>query len=240
MSEGPPAEVPGSGNAWARERLGAVAYIASLVGHEARNRLSNLRAALELIHAGLEANLSPEYRAALLEEFEEFIGDFNLGLEMVRCDWGVIRPVSVRELVGEAVAAFQPRAARSGIRIEAVFGHATDVIQTDRRLLRVTLLNLLRNAAEALPGPAAAPRIELRTTDHAGWLHLEVEDNGRGVPEEMRERIFLRLDTREGAGSGLGLSLCRDAMVVLGGSIRLVTPAGQPGACFRVSVPEGN
>jgi two-component system, NtrC family, C4-dicarboxylate transport sensor histidine kinase DctB len=235
---GRPAEVPGSGDDRARERLAAVGYIASLIGHEARNRLANLRAALELIHAGLEAHLSPEYRAALLRELEEFIGDFNLGLDMVRSDWGAAGPASVRDLVTEVLEEAKPRAARAGVRLAPVLGHATDEIRTDRRLLRITLLNLLRNALEALAGQADG-RIEVRTTDAPGWLHLEVEDNGRGVPPDLRERIFLRLDTRDGAGAGLGLSLCRDAMVVLGGSVTLVTAPGQLGACFRISIPSG-
>jgi signal transduction histidine kinase len=239
MSEGPAGEIPGGGDAWAADRLAAVAYIASLVGHEARNQLATLRAALELIDAGLEANLSPEYRATLLRELDQFIGDFNLGLDMIRCDRAVPEPVGVRELVAEAVEAIRPLAARSGIRIEPTFGHRIDLIRTDRRLLRVTLLNLLRNAAEALAGGKAAPRINLRTTDEPGWLHVEIEDNGPGVPADMRERLFLRLDHDRRAGAGLGLSLCRDAMVLLGGSIRQVNPARRRGACFRVSVPSG-
>jgi len=239
MSGGPPREVPGSSDAWARERLAAVAYIASLIGHEARNHLATLRAALELLDAGLEANLSPEYRSTLLRELDAFIGDFNLGLDMVRCNCTTRERVSVRDLVAEAVEMIQPLAAKSAISVAPSFGHTADLIWADRRLLRLTLLNLLRNAAEALDG-TAAPRIELRTMDAPGRLQLEIEDNGPGVPKEMRDRLFLRLDQDREAGAGLGLSLCRDAMVLLGGSIRHVTPAGQAGACFRVSVPNGD
>jgi len=53
MSGSPSLEVPGGGDALARERLAAVAYVASLIGHEARGRLATLRAALELLEAGM-------------------------------------------------------------------------------------------------------------------------------------------------------------------------------------------
>jgi signal transduction histidine kinase len=239
MTGGSPPEIPGGADASARERLAAVAYVASLIGHEARNRLATLRAALELLEAGLEANFPPEYRSSLLRELDLFIGDFNVGLDMLRCDSAAVSTHSVRELVGEAVGAMQPMTARLGLEIVPAYGHERDQIRTDRRLLRVVLLNLLRNAAEALPG-TVAPRIEVRITDAPGWLHLEVEDNGPGVPPAKREQVLLRLDRDGQAGAGFGLSICRDALLLLGGSIRHVTPPGKPGACFRVSVPSGN
>ncbi len=238
MSKAPSQEMPGGGDAWAHERLAAVAYIASLIGHEARGRLATLRAALELLQAGMEANLSAEYRASLLHEFDVFIGDFNVGLDMLRCDSTVMEPVSARELVLEAVGTIQPLAARSGISLTPFFRHSSDILLTDRRLLRVTLLNLLRNAIEALPG-AAEPQIEVRVTGDAGWLQLEIADNGPGVPLDKREKLFLRLDKEGQAGAGFGLSICRDALLQLGGTISHVSPPGEPGACFRVRVPIG-
>jgi signal transduction histidine kinase len=238
MSGPPSQEVPGGGDALARERLAAVAYIASLIGHEARGRLATLRAALELLEAGMEANLSAEYRASLLHELDLFIGDFNIGLDMLRCDCTVLEPVSAHELVQEAVGMIEPLAARSGIRITPTFRHATDTIRTDRRLFRVTILNLLRNAVEALPG-VAEPLIEIRVTGDAGWLQLEIADNGPGVPPGKREKLFLRLDKEGQAGSGFGLSICRDALLQLGGTVSEVSPPGGPGACFRVRIPTG-
>jgi len=239
MSNAPSQEMAGGGDAWAHERLAAVAYVASLIGHEARGRLATLRAALELLQAGMEANLSAEYRASLLHELDVFIGDFNVGLDMLRCDSTALEPVSARELVLEAVGTIQPLAARSRISLTPSFRHPSDTILTDRRLLRVTLLNLLRNAIEALPG-VTDPQIEVRLTGEAGWLQVEIADNGPGVPAGKREKLFLRLDKEGQAGAGFGLSICRDALLQLGGTISYVAPADGPGACFRVRVPTGS
>lgn len=236
MNAAPRPEGTLPGDAWARERLAAVAYMASLIGHDARNRLCSLRAALELLHEGREDRLSPEHRLILLQELDEFVGDFNLGLDMIRCPSGVRTPVAVRELAAEAVKAIRPWTERAGIPVELTFGHAVEVITTDRLLLRLTLLNLLRNAAEAL-GSREGGRIDLRTQSDPGWLHFEVADNGPGVAPAQRGRLFAWPPSREDGEEGLGLSLCRDAMVVLGGSVQYVDRADRPGACFRVSVP---
>ena len=219
----------------ARDRLAAVGFVASLISHRARNRLASLRGGLELVQAGLERNLSQEYRDMLLKEFDELVSDLNLGLEMVRCDFDVVTPVSAREVIGEAARFFRPGAIRHGIGFEVVCAHGPDRIRADRQLLRLTLLNLLRNASQALGG-TADPVITLRTSDDGGCLRVEVGDNGPGVPPEIHDRIFLRAVTGSG-GTGRGLLLCRDAMTLMRGSVRYATPKGRPGARFHVSVP---
>ena len=219
----------------ARDRLAAVGFVASLISHRARNRLATLRGGLELVQAGLECNLSQEYRDALLKEFDELVSDLNLGLEMVRCNFDTVGPVSAREVVGEAARFFGPGALRHGIILAVECGHESDRILADRQLLRLTLLNLLRNSSQALDG-RPGPMITVRTTDEDGSLRVEVEDNGPGVPAEIHDRLFLGPVTG-GHGTGLGLVLCRDAMTLMQGSVRYATPKGEPGARFHVRLP---
>jgi len=219
----------------ARDRLAAVGSVASLISHRTRNRLASLRGGLELLQAGLERDLSQEYRDTLLKEFDELVDDLNLGLEMVRCDFDEMTAISAREIVSEAARFFAPAANRHRIDLAAACGAGPDLIRADRQLLRLTLLNLMRNASQALGG-VAGPRITLRTADDGDRLRIEVEDNGPGVPAEIHDRLFLGAVAGT-AGAGLGLVLCRDALTLMHGSIRYVTPKGRAGACFRVSVP---
>ncbi len=219
-----------------RDRLAAVGSIASIVSHGARNRLATLRGALELLQAGFDRDLTPEYREMLLREFDEFIGDFNLGIDMIRSDVGPIQEASAREIVEDAAKLFGPRAARAGVDLSVSLGHGKDRISADRRLLRLALLNLLRNAEEALAG-ATSPRVALRTMNEGEWLHVEVADNGPGVPAAIHDLLFQENASGRAEGAGLGLSLCRDAMALMGGSVAYLTPRGRPGAVFRLSVP---
>jgi signal transduction histidine kinase len=223
----------------ARDRLAAVGFIASLVGHPVRNRLAGVRAVLELLDAGMEQSLSSEHRATVLREFNAFIDNFNLGIEMVRCDFGRVEEVSAREVVGEAVDLFRPAAERAGIAIELDCAAGADRVWVDRALLRQSILNLLRNAAEAL-GATAGRRITLKTGNEPGRRWIEVADNGPGVPARLHDRLFREAVTGWPGGTGLGLSLCRDAMTLMDGSIDYLTPKGAPGARFRLNVPAKN
>ncbi len=199
----------------ARDRLAAVGSIASLVVHRGRNRLATLRAALELLAEGLEANLSAEYRNTLLRELDDFIGEFNFAADLIRTETGPPGEVSVQELIEEAAAAFGPHAA-----LACQYGHRRDRIFVDRRLLRLALLNLLRHAADARPGRPAA-QLGLRTSEVGDGLEIAVSAS---------RPVALRAGDAE--SSGLAWSLCRDAMLLLGGSVEAGAPA-EPGS-FRL------
>lgn len=228
MSKRSPGPMPKADVRAAQGRLAAVGFIASLVGHRARNRLATIRAALELLDAGMEANMPPAYRAALLQELDDFVGDFNLGLDMVRCDFGPLEDLSARAVIDGVLKEFGPLAQRQRVRLESRFDPAADRIHCDRRLLRLVLLNLIRNSIQALDG-VGDPSIAVRTESSGGRCAIEVEDNGPGVPADLRDRLLTDSSPGRG-GTGLGLVLCRDAMTIMGGTIRFSTPVGGAGA----------
>ena len=220
----------------ARDRLATVASMAAILSHPVRNRLASLRAVLELLEAGLEKNLSPEHRELALREFNVFIEDFNLGIEMVRCDFGRMEAVSGRTVRDEAVRLFRPAAERAGIVLGTGEEGGAALVGADRALLRQSILNLLRNAADALAG-RAEPRVTLRSGGAGGRWWLEVADNGPGVPARIHHRLFREPVAARPAGAGLGLLLCRDAMTLMDGAIEYLNAPGAPGARFRLEVP---
>ena len=222
----------------ARARLAAVGFVASLLGHRARNQLATIRAALELLQAGMEANMPPEYRTMLLREMDALVGDFNLGVDMIRCDFGRLERMPAQEAIEEILAEFGPIAMRGGVRLERRFDPAGGAILADFGLLRLVLLNLLRNSLQALEG-AGDPVIAVRTEAAGGRCTVDVEDNGPGVPADLRGRLFLEPAAGR-VGTGLGLVLCRDAMTVMGGTIRHVTLSDAVGARFRLDFSAGN
>jgi signal transduction histidine kinase len=237
MSKRSPGSRPNADPGLARDRLAAVGFIASLLSHRARNKLATIRAALELLDAGMEKNMPPEYRAALLQEMDALVGDFNLGVDMVRCEFGLLEDLSAKAVIGGVLEEFGPAAQRCAIRLEHRFDPEVDRVWADRRLLRLVLLNLLRNSLQALDG-ADAPAITVRTESADGRCAVGVDDNGPGIPAGLHERIFVESVTGWG-GTGLGLVLCRDAMTVMGGGIRYATPKGAAGARFRLDFAAG-
>ncbi|MGH7995946.1 MAG: sensor histidine kinase [Opitutaceae bacterium] len=224
-----------SNPAFARQRLAAVAAVSSLITHSGRNRLSVVRAALELLEARLEGDLTDEQRASFLRQIDLFLGEFNLGTEMFRCHEGEVESVSARDVATEALETLRPHAEAAGVALEAAYQDDHDDVRADRLLLRMALLNLLRNSLEAARG-APSPRIRLRAEPAGERYHLLVEDNGPGVPADIHDRLFKDFVTGRRGTTGLGLTLCRDAMTVMGGSIGLLTAKGEPGAVFRVEL----
>ena len=101
--------------------------------------------------------------------------------------------------------------------------------------MRQVLLNLLRNATKAAEG-RQAPRVRVRSSMHGSLWALEVDDNGPGVDPLVDERLFVDGISSWG-GTGLGLLLCRDAMTVMGGSIRHSGTGDLGGARFTVTLP---
>jgi nitrogen fixation/metabolism regulation signal transduction histidine kinase len=119
------------------------------------------------------------------------------------------------------------------VRLTSSVHPATLTLHADKRLLEQVLINLLKNAIEAMDGRDNAS-IHLKAFSGAHRVMIQVEDNGPGIPLEEQERIFIPFFTTKKQGSGIGLSLSRQIMRMHGGSI---TVASQPhkGTTFTLS-----
>ncbi|QNE31894.1 sensor histidine kinase [Sphingomonas sp. NBWT7] len=110
---------------------------------------------------------------------------------------------------------------------------ADTTIDGDRALLSQLLLNLLRNAAQAAKAHAAQPKIRLAIERTADGIAITVEDNGPGVPDKLRQEVFLPFFTTRAEGTGVGLNLARQIAVAHGGTLDVAdSPLG--GALFRL------
>jgi two-component system, NtrC family, nitrogen regulation sensor histidine kinase NtrY len=105
-------------------------------------------------------------------------------------------------------------------------------LEGDPDLLAQVVINLLRNAEQAVT-EVAAPALSLRLFAEGPATVIEVEDNGPGVPEALRQDVFLPFFTTRASGTGVGLNLARQIVVAHGGSIEVAAGASG-GACFRI------
>src|SRR5690606_19671653 len=91
-------------------------------------------------------------------------------------------------------------------------------IRIDEKLIEQVLINLITNSVYALEH-TGQPRIEIRTRENETHFFIEVEDNGKGIPEKNMEKIFLPFFTTRDKGSGIGLTICKNIMRMHGGSL---------------------
>ena len=107
-------------------------------------------------------------------------------------------------------------------------------LEADPDLMSQVLINLIRNAAQAARGHAAEPHVSLSfSRTRSGRTQIAVGDNGPGVPERMRQDIFLPFFTTKEEGTGVGLSLARQVVLAHKGSIDVGTSEAG-GALFRI------
>ena len=110
-------------------------------------------------------------------------------------------------------------------------------LKADPELLEQALINLLKNALEAVDG-VDDPRIELACAQKDGQLLLTVGDNGRGLPQSDPELVFTPFFTTKAGGSGVGLSLARQIALAHGGALT-AAPNTPQGTAFTLALPSG-
>jgi len=205
------------------ELMGAHRMLLANASHELRTPLSRIRLGIDL----LQQTHDPKYQAALESDVAEL--DLMIDEILLTSRLGAVQEPQLEESIDLLALA-----AEEGSRYDdcAVEGEALTV-RGERRLLARLIRNLLDNASHhGLPPLRVAVR---RDGDRA---ILEVMDNGVGIPETERERVFSPFHRLGGdsRGMGLGLALVRQIARLHGGDAIVAPRPGHPG-CFQVSLP---
>ncbi|MDO9018634.1 MAG: PAS domain S-box protein [Deltaproteobacteria bacterium] len=230
------------------DRMASVGTLASGVAHEINNPLAYVTANLDLIVEEVRS-LSAVLPADRVRDIEELASEGRQGAEKVR---RIVRALktfaradeerrvrldvhSVLDLSISMVSTELRRRARVVRDYQWV-----PAVEADEARLGQVFINLLLNAAQALPeGMADRNTIRVVTrTNPAGRVFIEVHDSGVGIAPEHRGQIFDPFFTTRpvGRGIGLGLSICHGIVAALGGEITVASEPGQ-GATFVVSLP---
>lgn len=209
------------------------------LAHEVKNPLGGMRGAAQLLDRRLPTNELRRYTEIIIAEADRLAAlvDRVLSAGGVRRE-EVLNPHELTEHVAELIAAEAP----AGVELSRDYDPSLPPIRVDRDHLVQALLNVARNALQAV---GTRGRIVIRTRAIAnsvigGQFHrlvdsIEIEDNGPGIPEEMQENIFFPLVTSKVDGSGIGLTVALDLVSRNGGILEFDSCPGS--TVFRLRLP---
>lgn len=217
------------------ERLAAIGRMAAHVTHEVRNPLSSIGLNVELleeelVHAGPEA---AALLASVQQEVDRLTGITEQYLRLSRVPQPQLEAGDLGGLVRDILAFMAEEMRAHGTRLVVEIADPLPQVALDAGQLRQALLNLLRNAREAMPGGGDV-HVTVQPADEG--VRLTVRDHGSGVSDSVRERIFDMFYTTKERGTGLGLPLTQQIVTAHGGTIACVRPEGG-GTAFELWFP---
>ena len=227
------------------ERLEAVAALSASLAHEIRNPLASIRSSVEQLARGRHAGEDEKVLAGLIvresDRLSRLLSEF---LDFSRVRATRAEPVDLYEVATAAVRLVEAHPDRKpGARLR-VEGEPT-IIEGDEDLIHRTLVNLLLNAVQAAaerPVDVAVSIHAVRQGDLPTGLRIErpvrlrVRDNGPGIPEEIRERMFEPFVSRRPGGTGLGLAIVQRAVAAHRGAVIVDSEPGA-GTTFTIYLP---
>jgi PAS domain S-box-containing protein len=205
-----------------RDRLAAIGEMAAAIAHEVKNPLAGIQVMAGLLKRRLPEtdddqsalnDIISEAQVAnkIVVDLLEFVRPINLQIERV----------SVQDVLRDAVDKYEGQTSSGDVVVETAVPKDLPSVPGDHTQLRQIFTNLLINASEALNGPGRVTigaRYIASDDDLAaagdppetcGWVVIDVEDDGPGMPLDIREKIFSPFFTTKPRGSGLGLAIVR-------------------------------
>lgn len=224
-----------------RERLAAIGEVARRIVHNLRNPLAGIRTLAELTHTSLpQGHELREHQGRIIasvDRFESWLGDV---LRVTRPLEIRPAPIAVSSWLRATIEALRPAAEAAGVSIEDDLTKAPSEVHADPRHLEQAVVALVTNAIEATPRGGRIRIVASQGPSDNSW-HLRVRDDGSGVPEELRGRIFRPYFTTKPGGSGIGLAMVRQIVEGHGGTVRVESSSagssGRSGAEFVLSLP---
>jgi signal transduction histidine kinase len=216
-------------------RLAAIGRLTSGVAHEVKNPINAIVVHLEVLRQKLQ-QVDPDTRRHMdvigseiqrLDRVVQTLVDFTRPVELRLGD------IDLRRLLDEVVVLAQPDAERHGVSIVRDFPSESLPVKVDADLVKQAVLNIVLNGVQAMPDGGELRLVGRRDGDDA---MLEVRDQGAGIPQEVRDKIFNLYFTTKKNGSGIGLAMAYRVMQLHNGSVEYDSMEGK-GTTFRLRLP---
>ena len=207
----------------------------SRFSHEIRNPISLINSELQMIEDSHPEVAAYSYWNDILDNLEytkvllDNLSDYN------NADRLMPQKTDMYHYLSSVISSIRPTYEYLGITLDSQIPETLPAMYIDRVKLKQALLNLLRNASEAVEFPNG--KAAFLVSSQNGSIHIAIKDNGCGIPADQLEQIFTPFVTFKKNGTGLGLAITRQIIQAHGGQIQAESTPGQ-NTVFHIFLPE--
>ena len=199
------------------ERLSVVGEMAAKIAHDIRNPMTAIGGfARRMLKKGMGEGISGNYLQIIVQEvdrLEKILGDL---LSFSKPASPQFKDNDINQIINDAYAVLAPELEQNQVRVVKQLDPGIPSMQLDRDQIERVLINLIKNAIEAMPDGGG---LTARTAVQGQWVRIETADTGQGIADEDIDRIFEPFFTSKATGSGLGLTLAAQIISSHGGSM---------------------
>jgi signal transduction histidine kinase len=224
-----------------RDRLAVLGQMAAGLAHEIRNPLGAIKGSAQLLAEPAEGveldDSSREFLGIILEEVDRLDRVVGSVLDLARQSTDVVAPIDVNAVVRRTLQVLSAGWSDAEILVDASLDEDLPRAAIAPEQLRQVLMNLLRNAAQALRGRGRIT-VRSRSRQRAGdkLVVVSVSDDGPGIDQAALKKVFLPFFTTKEGGTGLGLAICQRIVQGVGGRLEVRSRRGE-GTTFDVILP---
>ena len=206
------------------ERLASIGEMSTYIAHEIRNPLFAISGFANQLLREAEDEKSREKLGIIVAESRRLDGILKSILTFARPSESAPGLADVNTIVRETMDLMGMACENQGI--EPILALTADIplVKADPELIKQGLINLVKNAVEAMP---AGGLLTVRTGLTTPHVFLEVEDTGVGIAPELRDKVFSPFFSTKGKGSGLGLAMIKKFLDDMGGTVHLTSIPGE-------------
>lgn len=219
------------------EEVESLTRLAAGIAHEVRNPLGVIKVAVSTLLRSREGGKAGELLELIRGEVERLESVVASLLGFAHPQPPCPQKVRINEVLGRDLTTVESQLSTSGVTVKRHFGISLPEVRLDPALFHEVVLNLTRNAAQAMPGGGTLT-VSTFLDPSEGKVVISFQDTGKGVPPENLDRLFDPFFTTREKGTGLGLSIVRKIVKDHGGEIVVGSSPGD-GTQFLIKLPVG-
>jgi len=216
-------------------RMAAIGRLTSGVGHEVKNPINAIVVHVELLKSKLTGAGAPAIRHLDIIEAEihrldrvvQLLVDFSRPVELQ------LREQDIRSVIGDVLALFSAELSTHNVTLSGTMPQKPLVVNIDADLIKQAALNVIQNGAQSMP---QGGKLTVTVEEQRKFAVVRIADEGQGIPDDIREKIFDLYFTTKTGGSGIGLAMTYRIIQLHYGSIEVQSKQGL-GTEFQLRIP---